>query len=174
MGTGRARALPLALALLLACSDVAVVAAQGTERIQGTRPLALPSFLLLLAAMLWLVDYALPAPGGCSSGQSVLLVAFVVAGMDLISRADPIRPWEDERVGGWGERDQLFNTDASTLPLLIHERTTFSSVHNQFHPGKGHDCQCSKILRSNLLLLCDACAIGYDRSCLAYTEQASS
>ena len=97
------------------------------------------SFLLLLAAMLWLVDYALPAPGGCSSGQSVLLVAFVVAGMDLISRADPSRPWEDERAGGWGERDQLFNTDASTLPLLIHERTTFSSVHNQFHPGKGHD-----------------------------------
>jgi hypothetical protein len=48
MGTGRARALPLALALLLACSDVAVVAAQGTERIQGTRPLALPSFSCLL------------------------------------------------------------------------------------------------------------------------------
>jgi hypothetical protein len=43
MGTGMARALPLALALLLACSDVAVVAAQGTERIQGTRS-ELPSF----------------------------------------------------------------------------------------------------------------------------------
>jgi hypothetical protein len=37
MGTGSARALALALAVLLACSDVAVVTAQETERIEGTR-----------------------------------------------------------------------------------------------------------------------------------------
>jgi hypothetical protein len=56
MGTGRA--LPLALALLLACSDVAVVvAAQVSERIQGTRRLVFPSFLpLLLGDMLGLGD----------------------------------------------------------------------------------------------------------------------
>jgi len=37
MGTGSARTLALALALLLACSDIAVVTAQETERIEGTR-----------------------------------------------------------------------------------------------------------------------------------------
>jgi len=36
MGKGSARALALALAVILACSDVAVVTAQETERIEGS------------------------------------------------------------------------------------------------------------------------------------------
>jgi hypothetical protein len=42
MGTGSARALALALAVLLACSDIAAVTAQETERIEGTRDDPLP------------------------------------------------------------------------------------------------------------------------------------
>jgi hypothetical protein len=37
MGTGSVRALALALAVFLACSGIAVVTAQETERIEGTR-----------------------------------------------------------------------------------------------------------------------------------------
>jgi len=50
MGTGGARAPALALALLLACAHVALVAAQDTERIEGTRrgtaPFPPPSLFL--------------------------------------------------------------------------------------------------------------------------------
>ena len=50
MGKGSGRGLALALAVLLACSGVAVVTAQDTERIEGTRrgtaPFPPPSLFL--------------------------------------------------------------------------------------------------------------------------------
>jgi hypothetical protein len=80
-----AQALVLA-ALLLACSDVAVVVAQETERIQGTRPRP-----CLLRRPLPLFD---PISELCVACGRVLIwgtrpcsvAAFLLAGADLMSR----------------------------------------------------------------------------------------
>jgi hypothetical protein len=58
MGTGGSRAPALALALLLACAHVTLVAAQDTERIEGTRrgtaPFPLSNlYLFLPSGLLW-------------------------------------------------------------------------------------------------------------------------
>jgi hypothetical protein len=51
MGTGSARALALALVMLVACSDIAAVAAQETERIEGTRRRRDPLSLLVFVSI---------------------------------------------------------------------------------------------------------------------------